>query len=230
MMQFNRSYPSATLDLRTRASAEIENWLLTSDVDLAVIANPTMSPSIQLEPYRIEKLIAFVAPNHPLARKKSVATSEFGDIRLIVKMRRKGQSRTETQLSDFTRKRIKFKTVMRYESAESVKQVVRHGGGVGILFYDTVRREIDQGEFIAVHFAGLNVVRQTYIAYSKERSLSSLAREFLSLLRASVARNASMETRKPPISNRLRKGHTRDDILQSKLLSRDSVKSMRLAG
>jgi DNA-binding transcriptional LysR family regulator len=118
----------------------------------------------------------------------ALETSEFGDIHLIIRNRPKGQSRTEAQLHDFTKRGTRFKNVMCCHSAESVKAAVRQGKGVGILFEDTVRREIDQGEFVAIQFAGLNVTRQTYIAYSKKRPLSPLARQFLSLLRASATK------------------------------------------
>jgi LysR family transcriptional regulator, low CO2-responsive transcriptional regulator len=218
MSQFTGTHPSLRLDLRTGTSAEVQDWTLAAEVDLAVVATPTRSPSLQMEPFRTEKLIAFVAPGHRLARKKSVHPSEFGNIQLIVRNRRKGQSRTETQLSDFAKRGIKFKTVTRYESSGSVKEAVRHGTGVGILFQDTVKREIDQGEFIAVQFAGFNVTRQTYIAYSKERPLSPIAREFLSLLRASATKDSPIKTVTSQISNTRRNGQARDYILRSKLL------------
>ena len=80
------------------------------------------------------------------------------------------------------------------------------------------KREIDQGEFIAVQFAGLNVTRETYIAYSKERPLSSIAREFLSLLRASATKDSPIKTVTSQISNTRRNGQARDYIVRSKLL------------
>jgi LysR family transcriptional regulator, low CO2-responsive transcriptional regulator len=217
--QFGKKYPSAEMTSFTGTSSEIEEGLFASQVDLAVITNPTGSPALQMEPYRREKLVAFVAPKHSLARKKSVSPSEFGDIQLIVKGRRNGQSRTETQLSDFAKRGIKFKTLTRYESSGSVKEAVRHGTGVGVLFQDTVKREIDQGEFIALQFAGLNVTRQTYIAYSKERPLSPMAREFLLLLRASAEKKVSMETVSPLISNKRRNARSPDYVLRSALAS-----------
>jgi DNA-binding transcriptional LysR family regulator len=200
MNQFTGTHPSLRLELRTGTSVEIEELLLTSEVDLAVIANPTMSPSLQMEPYRTEKLTAFVAPGHPVARKKSIETSEFGLIQLIVRSRRNGQSRSEAQVSEFTKKGTKFKNVMRCQSTESVKAAVRNGMGIGILFQDAIKRELDEGEFIAIEFAGLDMVRQTYIAYSKKRPLSPSARAFLSLLQVSA--NSTLIKPARQISNR----------------------------
>jgi LysR family transcriptional regulator, low CO2-responsive transcriptional regulator len=198
---FSPRYPAARIKLRLGSSPEIEKWLSMFEVDLAVVSNRIMSSSLQTEPFRNEKLIAFVVPSHPLARKRSIPMSEFGDIRLIVKIRREGQSRTEAQLNEFAKKGIKFKTVIRCESSQSLKETVRHGQGVGILFQDTIKPEIDQEEFVAVQFARLNVVRQTHIAYSKERPLSPSARGFLSLLRASATNSTIIKPMTRQISN-----------------------------
>jgi hypothetical protein len=54
------------------------------------------------------------------------------------------------------------------------------------MYHDAVKREIGQGEFKAVRIAGLDLERQSYIVYLKEKSLSVVAQEFLSLLRASA--------------------------------------------
>lgn len=145
-----------------------------------------------MESYRTEKPLAFVAQDHWLARKKSIHASEFSNTQLIIRNRRMGQSRIEIQVRNFTKQGTKFKSVMRCHSSESVKAAVREGTGVGILFRDTIKPEIDQGKFIAIPFAGLDVIRQTYIAYSKKRSFSSLAREFLTLLRASATKDVSV--------------------------------------
>ena len=217
--EFTQKHPSTRPNTRIGSSAEIEDWLLNSDTDLAVVSNRPVSPSIQIEPFRYEELVAFIAPANPLTKKKSLSTSEFGDIKLIVKVRRNGQSRSETQLSEFEKRGIKFKTVLRFESSQSVKEAVKHGTGVGILFRDTIKPEIDQGEFVAIQFAGLNVTRQTYIAYSKERPLSPPARDFLSLLRASASKNVCTETASPPVSNKRRNRRSPDYVLRFTLLS-----------
>jgi DNA-binding transcriptional LysR family regulator len=83
---------------------------------------------------------------------------------------------------------------MRFGSSQAVKEAVRAGGGVGILYHDAVKREIDQGEFKAVKIAGLDLERQSYIVYLKEKPLSAVAREFLSLLRASAAEGSIIRT------------------------------------
>lgn len=81
---------------------------------------------------------------------------------------------------------MKPKIVMCCDAPESVKEAVRQHVGIGLLYHGLIHREIEIGEFRTVQLKGLTVARKTYIAYSKHRPLSSLASEFLSLVRASM--------------------------------------------
>jgi hypothetical protein len=55
--------------------------------------------------------------------------------------------------------------------------------GVGLLHLDHVKNEIERGDFKLVKISGIELEGQSYIVYHRERPLSSLSQEFLSLLR-----------------------------------------------
>ncbi len=218
MTEFSKKHPSAKLTLHTRSSIEIEKLLLDANVDIAITTNPTESISTFVtEFYCREALTAFVAAGHPLARMKSVRASEMGSIPLIIEVRHEVQSKVEGQLSKFEKAGIQFKTVMRCESSEVVKEFVRHGAGVGCLYYNSIKRGIDRGEFKAIQIPELDVIGLNYIVYSKGRQLSSLTRDFLSFLRASVAKNLLVEAATNKNSHGRRNGQMQNHILRSKL-------------
>jgi DNA-binding transcriptional LysR family regulator len=205
--------------LRTASSVEIEEWIVMSKVDVGIINNPSMSPLFQTEPYRCEQLVAFATGKHPVAKNK-LELNKLSDIPLVLKTRRNEQSKSEEQLNKLGKHGFKFKIAMRCESPQSVMNAVRHGVGLGLLYYETIKAEIDRGEFDIVKLPGIELIRENYIVYSKEKPLSSVAQQFLSLLRASVPKVARIETMKFPsrISKRTN-NHTRNYMLRSKLLS-----------
>jgi LysR family cys regulon transcriptional activator len=218
MTEFSKTHPSAKLTLHTRSSIEIDKLLLDSNVDLAITSNPTMSRSMFVtELYYREPLTAFVAAGHPLAWMDSVKRSGIVSIPLIIKLKNEGQSEVEAQLSRFEKGGVHVKSVTRYESPEVVKEFVKRGTGVGLLYNSSIKRGIERGEFKAIQIPGLDVMGQSHIVYSKGMPLSSLARDFLSYLRASVVKNLLVEaaTRKklPPPRN----GQMQYHILRSKL-------------
>ena len=222
MTEFSKKHPSANLTLRTRSSLEIAKLLLESKVDLAITTNPTVAvASFFTEPYCKERLTAFVAANHPLAQMKSMRASNIGSIPIIIKFRREGQSRVERQFTGIGKEGIKFKVVMRCESPESVKELVRHGTGIGFLYYNSIKRGIERGRFKAIEIPGLDLTGQSYIVYSKEKPLSRLAGEFLSFLRTSLTKNPPIKptTSRTPIPAAPVNSRVGDYMRRSSLLS-----------
>src|SRR6185436_14615738 len=139
-----------------------EEILLAGKVDLAIVGDPlTLSNLITMESYRNEPLVAFVMANHPLAQSKELKISEIGAFSLIIRNRKEGQSRTETELAAFAKIGTSLKISMRCTTPEGVKEAVRQGAGIGILYGDAVKREIDQGEFKAIRIEGFEVTRQS---------------------------------------------------------------------
>ena len=115
--------------------------------------------------------------------------------------------------------------MVRCDSPDVIKEFVRHGAGVGFLYLNSIKRGIEQGYFKVIQVPGLDLIGQSYIVYPKDKPLSSLAREFLAFLRASVAKNAPTKEDVPTTmvmaQNRKENGNGRwrHNILPAKLLS-----------
>ena len=158
---------------------------------------PLRNATLKCEPFRTEKLSAFVHAGDPLARFKEIKLSELNRIPLVVKTGKENESRTEKLLRDLRNLGYKPRIVLRCESPEALKGAVRNGAGVGILFYDAIRGEVERNEFTVVKLAGIELKSQSYIHYSTKKPLSAAAREFLKLLRGS-RHNESKTCPRPP--------------------------------
>jgi DNA-binding transcriptional LysR family regulator len=184
LARFSKTHPAAKLTLRTGNSREIEELILASKVDLAVITRPTFSTFLQTEPFRAETLTAFVSHRHPLAKRKTIEASDLPRVSLVVRVGRQGETPMEDRFRSLGPKGSNLKIAMRCESPESLKEAVRNGVGVGVLPHEIIKRELARGEFKTVRLAGIDLTGQNYIVYSKERPLSKPAQDFLALLRA----------------------------------------------
>lgn len=216
MAKLRETRPGIQLALYPGTSSECLDWLVASRVDIAFISSLPKSPSLEVEPYRDESLTAFVAASHPLARRTAEAV-ELTDVPLIIRAGSPQPTRTEMEMMSMAKPARKPTVAMRFGSSTSLKEAVRQGAGVGILYHDAVKREIEQGEFKAVTIAGLDLERQSYIVYLKEKPLSILALQFLSLLRASVSQDSPAKTETSRTSAGRQKRPTRDSILPSRL-------------
>ncbi|MBI4525094.1 MAG: LysR family transcriptional regulator [Deltaproteobacteria bacterium] len=189
---FQKQYPRVRLRLRTRSRREIEQMILNSEVDLAVINRPSRSPRITSEPYRWEKLVTFIPATHPLARTRTIALSQITKFPLILGGGRRRVSTVERIAKELVKQGYDLKIGMRCDSPEGAKTAVKEQMGVGLAYEGNVQREIRNGEFKQLRIRELkNLGIRSYIIYRKERLLSIHAQHFRKLLHAWRARRSS---------------------------------------
>ncbi len=181
---FKETRPMATITLKTATSKEVQQMLLRSEIDIGIVKNWDMSPSIAAEPYRYEKVIAFISKNHPLAKAKNLSLSDITAMPFIVVGWRKGKGSVEQQiLKDFARKGNKVKIAMICESPVAVKAAVQLKMGVGLSFEDCVRPDIRNGDFKEVKLPGVSKMGAvSSIIWHSKRPLSPNALHFRQLL------------------------------------------------
>jgi DNA-binding transcriptional LysR family regulator len=129
------------------------------------------------------KLVGFVSRNDPIARKKDLTLAELEDIPIIVRSNAGFESTTQSLLMALKKPGHKINIAMACESPDAIKRAVSQRLGIGFLYYDAVRDDVERGSFKILNIRGLELVGQTYIIYHKERPLSPNATEFLKLLR-----------------------------------------------
>jgi DNA-binding transcriptional LysR family regulator len=179
---FRKSHPDVSVILRTNRSRALENLLLKSRLEIALISQPPRSSFLKAEPYRRQKLVAFVPMKHPLAKKRQLSAPELFRYPLVLN----GGGRERISTSEKFLTEIpggsKPNVVMRCESPLAVKTAVRNGMGVGILFEDIVQHEVKEGQFKILKLPATRLESTTYLIYHKDRPLSANARDFLNLL------------------------------------------------
>ncbi len=212
MTEFVKTHPLAKLTLITRSSREIEKILLESRVDLALLTDSKLPPGIFVaEPYCVEKLTAFVAADHPLAKGTGLRASEIFTNPVIIKATGDRESKVEAELRKMEKEGVKFKTVIRCESSGVLKEIVKQTMGIGVLYYSAIKPDIDRGEFKIIQFPKFDIAGKGYIVYRKDKPFPMLARDFLLFLRTSVDNSEPIKpVPKGPFANALMHRQVRD--------------------
>lgn len=211
--EFTKEHPEVVPFLRTANRNAIERLVLQGEVEIALVTLPIRSRLLAIEPYRQEKLAAFVSKNHPLARKAKIPLPELFLNPLVIRGERDVNSRIKEILLKHESEGYKPRIVACYDLPDAVKEAVRRKMGVGFLYEDLVRTEAQRRDFKIVTVEGLDLTSQSFIVYHKERSLSAHAKDFLSLLyrRRIDGVNVSPSTLSPGF-RRKRSGPTRRNI------------------
>ncbi len=178
---FKKSHPFVRVTLRTKSSAAVERYLLNSEIEIALISNPSMSPLFKVEPYRQEMIVAVVSARHPLAKKKELTLADVAQGPLII--RSQGGVKTRAILKQVEEQGYKLNIFMECESAEGVKIATIKGMGLGFLYKDYVEFEVSKTELKILKIPELKTSdARSFIIYDKRKPLSPLARDFLDML------------------------------------------------
>jgi DNA-binding transcriptional LysR family regulator len=184
LMALKERHPSLQFMLETNKSPVIETRLLASELEIALITNPSHRAEIVFEPYEEMEAVAFCLPTNPLARKQPTL-KELVECPLVVR----SGGRTERM---FTSLGYKVNIAFRCELSSAVKAAVRMGMGVGILYRNAIASRVAKGDLKVIHVPELKELGfRSFIAYDKRKPLSPMAQEFLQILR---------EKRTPPIA------------------------------
>ena len=179
---FQKTHPDLKVTFLTSDRAGVEKWVQNSAVDIAIIQSPSESFDCEMEHFAVDNLTFFAHPTHPLAKKKKLDLEDLAQNPLVI---REGTGATYKMLEQLTRRGLTLNVTLRCVSPEAVKAAVRRKMGLGVLFYNLIEEDIKRKDLKSLKFPGLpKLVASSYIVYSKNKPLSCVAKDFLTLLRS----------------------------------------------
>jgi DNA-binding transcriptional LysR family regulator len=187
---FRHKHPTAELEMRTRTSDQLERMVLNAGLDLAVTVRAVRSAELACESLRQERVAMFVRADHRLAKTNKLKPADVLVEPLITRGGRGASGVVDKALNQIRDEGLEFKVAMYCDGPTEIKAAVRQKMGVGIVFEDALKAEIASGEFKILKVCGLELEGESFIVYSKKRTLSPLAQEFRELLRSERAKDS----------------------------------------
>jgi DNA-binding transcriptional LysR family regulator len=173
LMAFKQIYPWVDLMIDTHDSWRLEQGVLNSETEIALITNTSNSSLLVYEPYRKHELVAF-ARSEEIFGQNRMTLETLARVPLVV---RKGCR----SLREFSKRGYDPNLAVECRANECVKAAVLKGIGVGILFRESVENEPD---LKILNVSELKTIEcRSYITYAKNKPLTPLAHAFLQLLR-----------------------------------------------
>ncbi len=204
--RFKETHPDVKLTLRTDKSAVLEQMVLDSEVEIAVVTDPSVSPYLTYEPCREEELVFCVSIEHPLAKRKSLSLAELANTPLVV-FKKGGQRSYKKILNAIESHGLHANVALYCESSDALKAAVKTGMGIGIIYRDLVQPETNRKELKAIPVEGLVMRSQSYVVYRKDQQLSDNAKIFLTLLREQIKITRPVHVSSAPMKRAKSKGN-----------------------
>jgi DNA-binding transcriptional LysR family regulator len=178
---FREAYPHIKVYLDEGSSLDIIRSLVNLKNEVAVIAKVEDDPNVTFLPFKQDQLVLILAPNHRLARRKSVSLHELVDDPMIMKEAGSGTRKRVNEL--FGGKGLTPNVLMETSNTEFIKQLVQRGEGISFLVDETVAVDIREKRLATVPVAGETPFLDVSIAYLEAQHLSHPARAFVEMLK-----------------------------------------------
>jgi DNA-binding transcriptional LysR family regulator len=179
---FKKSFPSTDIKVTIEGSPVLEQKLLSGDLDVALLGQPARASLLVAKPFRKERIVAVIAPNHPLARRRSVPLELVANEPLIIEARGATRDKVEALYEkngfDFAPELV---TNTVFGTREAIKTAVANGLGIAFISEHQILLDVRAGRLKILNVPDLGLNRAMYLAVHKARQ-SPLLQRFIDFL------------------------------------------------
>lgn len=176
------AHPDVNIDLRERPSHDIVRAVSDGRTDIGIVAGTVRTESLEVIPYRRDRLVLAVPHGHPLADAEAVG---FADTLAFDQV---GLNETSAihaflrQISDQLHRPLKLR--IQVGNFEAACRMVEAGVGIGVLPESAARRHARAMAIRIVPLSDEWALRAMQICVRSLDALPSFARDLVNLLRA----------------------------------------------
>jgi DNA-binding transcriptional LysR family regulator len=181
---FKKKYPEVNVHLRVSNSDGIVSMVENNDIDLGVVESPVMNKNLVVEECRKDRLVAIVAPQHPLAAKQQIKIPELLEYAYIAREEGSGTREViQDYLSEQGMNPGDVHVSMELGSPEAIKGAVEAGMGVAIVSEVTIHKELQLGTLAALELDP-QIERPFSFVHQKQKFRQRAMDELLEFARA----------------------------------------------
>jgi DNA-binding transcriptional LysR family regulator len=182
MQRFSAAHPRAAVRLEYLHPHRVCEVVDSGDADLGIVSYAKETDTLAAIAWRSEPMVVVCHPGRRLAREnaidlKAIAGESFVAFESGLAIR----SEIDRALA---RAHAEVNVALEFDNIETIKRAIEIDAGFSILPEPSVRREIALGSLSKIAIKGQPLVRPLGIVHRRDRSLSELAAQFVSLLKA----------------------------------------------
>lgn len=196
---FMQRHPECRVSLHVQNTANIVQQIALHELDLGLIEGDCQHPDIEVLPWVEDELVVFCAPRHPLASQGQASLEELSREAWILRERGSGTRLTFDQAMRHHPTPLNIR--LELEHTEAIKRAVESGLGISCISRLALRDAFRRGSLVPVETPGIDLRRQFYFIWHRQKFQTAAMREFLDQCRALTAGVArSDEIVLPPIA------------------------------
>lgn len=176
---FMQLHPECKVKLQVHNTAHVVQQIAHYELDLGMIEGDCQDPNIEVLPWIEDELVVFCAPQHPLAKRGEANLDDLTREAWI--LREKGSGTRLTFDRAMRHHPTSLNIRLELEHTEAIKRAVESGLGIGCISRLALRDAFRRGSLVAVETPTLDLRRQFYFIWHKQKYRTAAMREFVEL-------------------------------------------------
>jgi DNA-binding transcriptional LysR family regulator len=185
---FQDEYPLINVHLDEGPSEELLQGILHNRYEIAIMARVDYPPNINVIPFTKDDVLLVVSPKSELAKKGTISFEELAEEPVICADR--GTAMRTVVEKAFEAKGLRPQAVIEATNTDFIKHLVKQNRGYTFISRVSVRKEIRNGELVALRLGADNVYLHIDVIHVKGKILSPVASTFLNFLQANKNLNS----------------------------------------
>lgn len=182
--EYQRRFPAVQISIYRNFSHKVLEKIEDGTVDVGIVTLPVKSPSLKVHSIFRDRLVMMVDPQNPLAKLKSVKTSDVLDQSWIFPKTGFMRQVLDKQFRPF---RAQLRVTMELPSVGMIKRFVAAGLGVSVISEKFAQEDVAAGQAKLIPISDMDAWRELGIVYRRDRTLPRSASVFIALAREGVA-------------------------------------------
>ncbi len=178
--KFQKLYPGTRVTLDIDLNRQIIRQVLDNAADIGLLGAPARPPDnerLVMSPFHKDELIVIVPGNKSWAKRDSISADDLLGEKFII-------SRSGSGTRAIIEERLKaagvvLRNTMEFGNTEAIKKAVEAGLGISIISKSAVAREVQLGVLKSLPLSGIDLKRDFYLIYRKDKYISELIKTFL---------------------------------------------------
>jgi len=180
LAKFKNAHPECEISMFVGDSNEIMEKVASQTLEVGFVGAKRRDGRLAFTPFLEDHLILVVPKDSRFASMPSIPYEQLHEVPLIIQQPGSGATATlQRALSEVNMHLSDLNFLMQLGLQDSVKSAVASGIGGTIISSLGAKKEIENGEFVAVTVPHLDLRRKIFQCHNREIPLSNIAQEFL---------------------------------------------------
>lgn len=182
---FRVDYPQVEVQMMIVDTAGVVDLLARGEADVGVIGSAVKRSGLALQRLTSDEIVLAVPPGHPFATRARIAVDDLHDQSLLQREPGSGTRHSvESLLADAGLRLPTERVVLTLGSTQAILRGVEEGLGLGFVSARAAAHAQANGHVAIVRVDSLDLQRDLYIAYQRNRAHEPLVRRFVEFARS----------------------------------------------